>query len=222
MQRSGSDLFEYILGKRSFASLLEREFNCDRRNIACYIWLKLLQHDLVSVRITVSLEMNGTKRDASEITGGKTLEEAVFEYIDKFQERNNGKGVGMTCDHLNKNIEHPDKPKGSGSQARFKKLMREMPSLIESKDKWEGQTVFLVSSSSKLKNVKAQRKDCKSELEEAENLITAVTNEMQNRLNTFHSSTVRVSVVREEYARSLEELLAAKELIRFTREGVSS
>ena len=166
--------------------------------------------------------MSGVKRAASEIPGVKSLEETIFAYIVKFQERVNGKGVGMTCDHLNKNIEHPDKPRGSGSQARLVKLMRDMPSLVESEDKWEGQTVFLVNSLSKLKNVKAQRKDYDSELEEAENLITAVTNDMQNRLNTFHSSTVRVSVVREEYARSLEDLLAAKEFIKFTRKGASS
>jgi len=166
--------------------------------------------------------MSGSKRAASEISGVETLEETVFAYINEFQEHFNGKGVGMTCDHLNKNIEHPDKPRGAGSQTRFLKLMRDMPSLIESDDKWEGQTVILVNNSGKLNTVKAQRKDYESELDEAENLITAVTNEMQNRLNTFHSSTVRVSVVREEYARSLEELLAANELIRIARKGASS
>ena len=166
--------------------------------------------------------MSGVKRAASETTGVKSLEETVFAYIDQFQERDNGKGVGMTCDHLNKNIEHPDKPRGSGSLARSVKLLRDMPSLIESEKKWEGQTVFLVNNSSKLKNVKAQRKDFESELEKAENLITAVTDEMHNRLKIFHPSTYRVSVVREEYARSLKELLAAKELIKFRRKGASS
>ena len=75
---------------------------------------------------------------------GRTLEETVFEYIEQFQEWENGEGVGFTCDHLHRNIEHREKPTGPGSEARFVTLMRGMASLVESEHEWNGKVVFMI------------------------------------------------------------------------------
>ena len=159
--------------------------------------------------------MSGTKRAASEISKEKTLEETVFEYIDKFQEHENGKGVGITCDHLNKNIQHSEKPCGTGSEKRFVTIMRAMPSLIESKHTWQGQIVFLIQSE---QSEDESHPQC--ELMEAENMLTTVTDEMETRLNEMHPPTARrifVSIRLEEYKRIHQDLLAATKFIRIAR-----
>ena len=201
------------------------------------------------VKTIVSLVMSGIKRAASEISKGKTLEETVFEYINKNQEREYGKGVGMPCDHLNKNIEHSEKPCGSGSEGRFVTLMRAMPSLIESKDTWEGKIVFLLKphnaytrvalcNTSELMEAEnmittvtdAMQKPLndsysQSELVEAENTIKSVTDEMYTRLYEMHPPSGRrifVGIPVEDYKRDYEELLAAAKSIRIARNRASN
>ena len=191
------------------------------------------------VKTIVSLVMSGIKRAASEISKGKTLEETVFEYINKNQEREYGKGVGMPCDHLNKNIEHSEKPCGSGSEGRFVTLMRAMPSLIESKHTWKGKIVFLLKNQqSELMEAEnmittvtdAMQKPLndsysQSELVEAENTIKSVTDEMYTRLYEMHPPSGRrifVGIRVEDYKRDYEELLAAAKSIRIARNRASN
>ena len=154
--------------------------------------------------------MSGFKRARSENSEGKTLEETVFEYIDQFQERENGEGVGITCDHLNRNIVHPDKPTGSGSEARFVALMRDMPTLIEGEQKWKGKTVFLLNDQQCLAD------EQQSELLQAQKLLTAVTDDMLKRVNELHPLAARVSIRRKEFEGVLEDLLTATDLLAAT------
>ena len=82
------------------------------------------------------------KRTHQELNQEQTLEETVYEYIRRYQQWDKGKGVGVSCDDLNHNIKHPDKPTGSKSEKKFLPLLRDMSSLIESKQKWNDKAVF--------------------------------------------------------------------------------
>ena len=140
---------------------------------------------------------------------GQTLEEAVYEYIESFQVWENGKGLGMSCDDLNKNIAHPEKPHGKGSEKEFVALMREMPSLIESEQKWKGKIVF-------------QLNETQSELVQAKKLLTTATHDMQCRLHALHPSAARVNICREEFTHMLEDLMAANELLTIAQKAFTS
>ena len=149
------------------------------------------------------------KRRANEISQGQTLEEAVYEYIKSWQEWENGKGVGISCDDLNNNIAHPEKPHGKGSEKEFVALMRAMPALIESEQKWKGKIVFRIN-------------ETQSELVEAKKLLSTATNDGWRRLNALHPSAARVNFSREDFTQMLEELMAADELLTIFQTRMSA
>ena len=63
-------------------------------------------------------------------------------FIQCWQDTKDGEGMGITCAHLNLNIEHPEKPKGKKSERLFTEMLRRMPSIVESKELWQGKAVF--------------------------------------------------------------------------------
>ena len=140
------------------------------------------------------------KRSANEMSPGQTLEDAVYEYIERWQEVEDGVGVGIACGDLNRNIVHPEKPRGKGSEAQFVTVLRQMPSLIESEEKWNGKVVF-------------QLKSRQPEIVEAKKLLTAVIRDLDRRLNALHPSAARVNICRDTYTTLLEDLIAANELL---------
>ena len=77
------------------------------------------------------------KRGADEISADRILEECVYMYIQRWQPRHNGKGVGIAVHDLNKNIVHPEKPTGKGSERQFTEMLRGMSSLTESDELWK-------------------------------------------------------------------------------------
>ena len=141
-----------------------------------------------------------TKRTYEEMNQGQTLEETVYEYIDRWQQWENGEGVGVPCDDLNCNIKHPDKPTGRGSETRFLVLLRDMPSLIESKQTWKEKAVFQLNGQ-------------QSPLQQARNILAYVIHDMQDRLEALHYSASRVCVRREEFEHLLEGLSEANDLL---------
>ena len=141
------------------------------------------------------------KRTHQEMNQGQTLEETVYEYIHRYQQWEKGKGVGVSCDDLNNNIKHPDKPTGRKSETKFLPLLRDMPSLIESKQKWKDKAVF-------------QLNEQQSPLEQAKNIVANVIHEMQDRLEALHPSAARVSVYREEFEHLLHGLSEANALLK--------
>ena len=140
------------------------------------------------------------KRTYEQMNQGQTLEETVYEYIHRYQQWEKGKGVGVSCDDLNNNIKHPDKPIGRGSETRFLVFLRDMPSLIESKQKWKEKAVF-------------QLNEQQSPLEQAKNILAYVIHDMQDRLEALHYSARRVCVFREEFEHLLEGLSEANDLL---------
>ena len=136
------------------------------------------------------------KRGASSISQGQTLEEAVFQYIQTWQEWENGEGVGISCDDLNNNIPHLDKPHGKNAEKSFVALMRAMPTLIESERRWEGKIVFKIN-------------ETQSDLTEAMKLLGTATDYGWRRLYALHPSAGRVNISREDFKQMLEELMAA-------------
>ena len=69
-----------------------------------------------------------------DVTQEGTLEETVYSYIKKRQGEENGKGVGITIEHLNRNTEHSSKMKGKGLEKKLLILLRGMKSLSESEE----------------------------------------------------------------------------------------
>ena len=63
-------------------------------------------------------------------------------FIQRWQSTKDGEGMGITCAHLNLNIEHPEKPKGKKSERLFTEMLRRMPSIVESEELWQGKAVF--------------------------------------------------------------------------------
>ena len=148
------------------------------------------------------------KRKAIEISQEQTLEEAVYDYIKRWQGWENGEGVGISCDHLNKNIVHLEKPRGKGSEQDFVALMRGMPSLKESQQLWKGKIVFQIN-------------ETHNELVEAKKLINNATDKGWRRVYALHPSAVRVNISREEYTHMLEELMAVSDLLTITQKQIS-
>ena len=136
-----------------------------------------------------------------DVTQDGTLEETVYNFIKKWQGVENGKGVGITIDHLNRNIVHPNKKKGKDSRKKFYSLLREMKSLCESEELWNGQVVFLLKEQqSKLEQAKnsrsavaygmqirsnVQHNEPQSELQQAKNLLFVIVNEMENHMKAL-------------------------------------
>ena len=186
-------------------------------HFACFVCLEIqfsgdLQISLPRSSLEKHLMSRPTKmkRTYEEMNQGQTLEETVYEYIDRYQEWENGKGVGVSCDDLNCNIKHPDKPKGTGSEKKFVVLLRGMRSLIESKQKWKQKAVF---------QLKEQQQ---SALRQAKNIVVDVFNEMHDRLEELHYSASRVCVRREEFEHLLEGLSEAHALLNDSEEAFSS
>ena len=150
------------------------------------------------------------KRTYEQMNQGQTLEEVVYQYIARYQQWENGKGVGVSCDDLNCNIMHPEKPTGTGSEKRFLVLLRDMRSLIESKQKWKQKAVF---------QLKEQQQ---SALRQAKNIVVDVFNEMHDRLEELHYSASRVCVRREEFKHFLAGLSEAHHLLNKAEEASSS
>ena len=168
-----------------------------------------------------------------------TLEETVYNYIKKWQGVENGKGVGITVDHLNRN-------------------MREMKSLHESEVLWDGHVVFqLKEQQSELQQAKnsrsavandmqnrlnvqlnqqqpepyqtkhlrsavaygrqiwsnGQHNEPQSELQQAKNLLFVIVNEMENHMKALSSSPDRVDICRKEFAKLVRDLEAAGNLL---------
>ena len=130
----------------------------------------------------------------------RTLEETVYDYIERFQMWENGQGVGVSCDDLNKNIVHPHKQTGRRSEAKFLVVLRNMPSLIESEQKWNGKAVF-------------QLNEQQSSRENAKEIICTVTHDIRSRLQALHHRATCVSFTREEGEHILEDLSAAYEFL---------
>ena len=150
------------------------------------------------------------KRTYEQMNQRQTLEKVVYQYIDRYQQWENGKGVGVSCGDLNCNIKHPDKPKGTGSEKKFVVLLRGMRSLIESKKKWHHKAVF---------QLKEQQQ---SALAQAKKIVRDVFIEMHNRLEELHYSASRVCVPRAEFKHFLAGLSEAHHLLDNAEEAFSS
>jgi len=162
------------------------------------------------------------KRSYDAISECRSLEDTVYEYIEHFQEFINGKGVGISCDDLNRNILHPEKPTGIGSEKRFVAMMREMPSLIESEQKWNGKIVFQLNHHVA---ESVQAKELVAELVQAKELVTTTILNMNRRLQPVHpwkKSASLSTVSREDFEHFLEDLIAANELLGIALKNISS
>ena len=193
-----------------------------------------------------------------DVTQEGTLEETVYNYIKKWQGVENGKGVGITIDHLNRNIVHPNKKVGKDSRKKFYTLLREMKSLHESEVLWDGHVVFqLKEQQSELQQAKnsrsavandmqkrlnvqlnqqqpepyqtkhlrsavaygrqiwsnGQHNEPQSELQQAKNLLFVIVNEMENHMKALSSSHDRVNICRDEFAKLVRDLEAARKLL---------
>ena len=186
------------------------------------------------------------KRKANEISScsknsqEQTLEEAIYEYIERNQEWEDGKGVGISCDHLNNNITHAEKPHGKGSEKKLIALMHEMPSLIQSETKWNGKIVIQLNETqpeldesqhqfdetqSDLNERQPERDETQAELDEtqleygiveAKKLLTTATHDGWSHL---HDGWSHVNISREQYMRMLEDIMAANDFLTIAEEA---
>ena len=151
------------------------------------------------------------KRGADEISADRTLEECVYIYIQHWQTKHNGKGVGIAVDDLNHNIVHPEKPTGKHSERRFKEMMRGMSSLTESDELWNNKVVF------KIKARSISRSLLRSSCDSAGQILRDVVSKFQNQINAYHPAAKRIAIDRNEFTIIVEDLMAAEEFVRVAR-----
>ena len=151
------------------------------------------------------------KRGADEISTDRTLEECVYMYIQRWQPKHNGKGVGIAVDHLNHNIVHPEKPTGKRSEHRFKEMLRGMSSLTESDELWNHKVVF------KIKARSISRSLLRSSCDSAGQLLREVVSKLQKRINEYHPAATRIAIDRNACTIMVEDLMAVEEYLRVAR-----
>ena len=134
------------------------------------------------------------KRPYGYVVGDQTLEETVYAYIYERQAKENGRGVGMTVDYLNKHIRHSSKPTGPNSEEELLALLRGMETLVECK-KWKGKEVF-------------QLQDSKIAL--ARRYLAGVILNLRARLEVLTPKSDRVSIKKLEYKKLFDDVVNAK------------
>ena len=154
----------------------------------------------------------GMANEVPKVVTGMSLEESIYDYIQKWQLVQHGEGVGMTLSDLNRNINHPQKPIGHKSAKKLREKILDMSSLVEDDKKWHGEVVIKIRKQRGYSS--PSRRTDFSPSGNCDEILKAVIISLQQRRNDCDPQAARISFQRTDYERLVEDLMAAREALR--------
>ena len=150
----------------------------------------------------------------TEVVTDMTLEQSIFAYIQKYQIFEHGEGLGITISDLNRNIDHPEKPKGHKSEQKLKERIRLMPSLQQAEALWKGEIVFKIRKQRTYSS--PPRRIDFSPSGHCDEILKEVITNLQQRRNNCNPQETYIYFKRTHYEELISDLMEAREALRIS------